>query len=98
MVSNYFTPDDQIIDLGAFRTVGIQCRRLKTQSGAYTIVIQHNSTKDADAWISSTVTFKLDGSDDDFKELTSFSRYLRIQAPSQADGTCVLQIDWIGKE
>ncbi len=98
ITTNYFTPDDQVVDLGAFRVVCIQCRRLKTQASATTVVVWHNTTKDADGWMPSAVAFKLDGTDPDFAELASFSRYLRLQAPQAADGSAVFQVDWIGKE
>jgi hypothetical protein len=98
LTANYVTPDEQVIDMGAYRVVCVQRRALKTQSSTATVVIEHNSTKDVDGWLPSPTVFKLDGTDPDFQELGSFTRYIRIKVPSQADGTAVFQFDLIGKE
>lgn len=98
LTANYTTPDEQVVDMGAYRVVGVQRRALKTQANTSLVVVEHNSTKDTDGWLPSAVGFKLDGTDPDFQELASFSRYIRIKAPAGADGTAVFLFDLIGKE
>ncbi len=98
MSANYTTPDDDAIDFGAFRTVGVQRRALKTQAGnANLVVLRHRATKES-AWVDTTVGFKLDGSDSDFQELPSFLRYIGVKAPGSADGSAVFAFDLIAKE
>jgi hypothetical protein len=48
--------------------------------------------------VSSTIVFNLDGTGSDWQELTSFGRYLRLLGSAGADGTAIVQVDWIGKE
>ncbi len=98
MTSDHTTPDEEVADMGAFRSVGVQRRQLKVQAGnANLVIVQHNMTKDG-TWVSSAVGFKLDGTDSDFAELLSFSRYVRIKAPASGDGSAVFAFDIIGKE
>lgn len=98
ITSNYVTPDDQMLDMGAYRVCGIQCTRLKTQASTSPVKVQHNCTKDPTGWLDTTAAFKLDGTDPDFQEVTSFGRYFRLVGPVAADGTAVFMVDWIGKE
>lgn len=100
MTANYATPDADIIDMGAFRVVGVHRRALSAQAGTAAVVtVQHNASKDPDGWIPTTVTFRLDGTLAEYAEVTSFLRYLRIfDATGAGNGAAVFQFDWLGKE
>lgn len=96
------SPDDGVLDLGAYRQLVLDARLLKvgTGTGGGRVKIQHAAVNEPDAWRDlAGVSWVVDSTGTGgVLEATVFLRYIRWVADASVAGAPVVLIDLIAKE
>lgn len=93
------SPTEQIVDLGAYTQLNVQCRILKAGS-AGTLVLQHAAVNEDEAFVDiPDMTWTLSSTSNSSVEVaTAFLRYVRWKTDGSVASSPVALIDIVAKE
>lgn len=95
LTANLFCPDNNVVDLGAFRVVIIDCRLAVLGAGG-NLIIETASVKEEGAW-RTVVSIPLNAAPN-LLEVTTFLRYIRWRTDGAVAGGPVATVDLVAKE